>query len=331
MRNHGFIAIGCSAGGLAALQRVLPALDAALDATIAIVSHLGRESSRLDEILGRAAVLPTRFAEDGEPIARGRIVVAPTDRHLLVSDGRFRLVHGPRENGFRPAIDVLFRSAACHLTTQVVGVVLTGLLDDGTAGLHAIKRCGGISVVQDPEEADYPDMPRSALKRVQIDHCVRLDDMPELLRRLVAAPAGRPVPVPEDVRLECAVLEQQISSVSAENRLGRPSTFACPDCGGVLWEIDDGALLRYRCHVGHGYTADALAVDQSTKLEQVLASALRAHREHAELFRRLETRAEGLNGASAAHHYRERAEEYERQARIILDFLKRDRPPPLEC
>jgi two-component system chemotaxis response regulator CheB len=330
VRNHGFVAIGCSAGGLTALQRLLPGLGADLDATVVIVSHLRGEDSRLADVLARAARLPTHFAQEGERIARGQIVVAPPDAHLMVADGQFRLARGPRENGFRPAIDVLFRSAACHLTSQVIGVVLTGLLNDGTAGLRAIKRCGGVTVVQDPDDADFPEMPNSALAHVQIDHCLPLAELPELLSRLVVAPAGRPPPVPDDIQLECTVAARQISSVPEENKLGKPSSFSCPDCGGVLWEIDDGPLLRYRCHVGHAYTATTLAADQSDKLEQALASALRAHREHAELFRRLEKRAEGLNGSLTAKHYRQRAEEYEAQAKIILDFLERDRAPGAE-
>lgn len=329
MQNHGFVAIGCSAGGLPALQRLLPGLSPELDAAIVVVLHMRGDDSLLADILARATRLPATFAQDGEPVTPRRLFVAPPDRHLLVADGRFRLVRVPTENGFRPSIDVLFRAAACHLTTQVIGIVLTGLLNDGTAGLRAIKRCGGISVVQDPDDADFPSMPRSALDHVQIDHCLPIAEMASLIHRLVQAPAGRPVPVPDDIRLECSIAENKIGSVVLENRLGKPSTFSCPDCGGVLWEIEDGSLLRYRCHVGHGLTAAALAVEQAGKLDQVLNSALRAHREHAELFRRLQKRAEGINGVRTAKSYAERAEAYERQARIILEFLERDRTPPI--
>lgn len=330
MKHHGLVAIGCSAGGLPALQRLLPALGKDLDATIIVISHVRGVDSRLAEIIDRTAHLPAQFARDGEPIEPQRIVVAPPDRHLVIADDHFRLTRVPTENGFRPSIDVTFRSAACARTTEVIGVVLTGLLNDGTAGLRAIKRCGGITVVQDPDDADFPDMPRSALRHVQIDHCLPLDDMPALIRRLVAAPAGRPPPVPEDIRLECAIAQQRGASVEIENRLGKPSTFACPDCGGVLWEIEDGSLLRYRCHVGHGFTAAALASEQSSKLDAALNSALRAHREHAQLFRRLQERAESINGATTAKAYGERATEYEQQAEVILAFLERAASPPTD-
>jgi two-component system chemotaxis response regulator CheB len=162
------------------------------------------------------------------------------------------------------------------------------------------------------------------LRHVHVDHCVKLADLADLIARLAAAPAGRPPAIPEDIRLEAEIAERGDGTIETEQRLGRPSPFSCPDCGGVLWQIEDGALPRYRCHTGHGYTTAALAAGQSAKLEGALASALRGHRERAELFRRMAENAHAADGDTTERRLRERAEECERQAQLIVDFLERD-------
>jgi two-component system chemotaxis response regulator CheB len=203
LANHDIIAIGASAGGLDAFRKLSAGLPPDLPASILFVLHMKSDfHSILPEILSRSGPLPATFAEDGERPARGHIYVAPPDRHLLFNGKRLRLDVSAPENNARPAIDPLFRSAAICCGSRTIGVVLTGNLGDGSAGLHAIKRCGGIAVVQRPNDAAYPDMPRNAMTRAKADHVVTLADMPELLKRLVDEPAGAACPVPEDIRLE---------------------------------------------------------------------------------------------------------------------------------
>lgn len=205
MPHRDVIVVGTSAGGVEALRELAAALPPDLPASVLIVLHLSPGGpGLLPAILNRAGPLPAAHATDGEELRRGRIYVAPPDFHMLVADGRLRLARGPRENLHRPAIDALFRSAAAAWGPRVIGVVLTGALDDGTAGLGAIKRTGGVAVVQDPEEAAYPSMPRSALRNVRVDHCVPLAEIPPLLDQLSREPlADGPAPVPPiDLEME---------------------------------------------------------------------------------------------------------------------------------
>jgi two-component system chemotaxis response regulator CheB len=206
--THDLVVIGASAGGLHALQTLMAGLPAELPAAVLIVLHLGN-ASHLAHILGRAGHLPVRDAANGEPIKRGQIYVAPPGVHLLVHDGHLLLRRGPRENMCRPAIDPLFRSAAATYGSRAIAVVLSGALNDGAAGLDAVKRCGGLAVVQDPEDATVPDMPRSALRRVAVDHCLPIAEMADLLTRLVAAPAGEASDIPLSVKVEAAMAAQE--------------------------------------------------------------------------------------------------------------------------
>src|SRR5262245_54507151 len=223
--NRDILAIGASAGGLQAFKKVVAGLPPDLPAAILFVIHTrGDFRSVLPEIIERAGRLPVTFAEDGQPFQHGRIYVAPPDRHLLVDENVLHLSVGARENNTRPAIDPLFRSAAVCCGSRTIGVVLTGYLDDGSSGLRAIKRCGGITVVQDPGDAAYPDMPRSALAKVTVDHVVSLADMPGLLVDLVQEPAGPPVSVPEDIQLEDAIA-RGMSGMEVLEHLGKRAVY----------------------------------------------------------------------------------------------------------
>ena len=263
------IVIGASAGGLEPLQRILGGLPDDLQASIFVVLHMGA-ASWLVTILDRAAALSVVAAKTGQKIEPGRIYAAVPDRHLLMHDQHILLRRGPRENLARPAIDPLFRSAACTFGARVIGVVLSGALNDGTAGLRAIKRCGGIAIVQQPSEAAVPDMPRSALAYADIDHVAPAGALAALLARLAREPAGETPPIPLEIRLEAAIAAQELVGMEADEQLGRSSRFTCPECHGALWEIDDGALLRYRCHVGHAFTGDAVLQAQEVQAEEML-------------------------------------------------------------
>lgn len=299
------------------LQRIVGDLPHDLPAAVFVVMHLGR-ASHLAPILDRAGKLPVVSAESGAAIRRGHVYVAPPGRHLLLHDGHLMLRRGPQENLSRPAIDPLFRSAAATFGGRVVGVLLSGALNDGTAGLHAVRRCGGITVVQDPDDAIVPEMPRSALAHVAVDHVVPGDAIGSLLAELVAAPAGPTPDIPFDIRLEAALAAQELGDMATEDRLGMPSRFTCPDCHGTLWEIDDGGVLRYRCHVGHAFTGEAMLAAQAQQIEQTLWTLIRSHSERAAMVRRL---AEREKSPHRAKDLLSRAEEADRDAALVRQLI----------
>lgn len=248
------------------------------------------------------APLPVRHPEHGETITKGVVYIAPTDNHMQILDGSIQVVRGPRENGHRPAVDALFRTAASAYAGRVIGVVLSGYQDCGTAGLLSIKARGGIAVVQDPESAAAPEMPRSAIKHVAVDHVVHPHQLPGLLETLVAQPAGPSHAPTDDIR----ALEGEIK--------GMPSSVVCPICEGVLTESQPGVFTHFRCHVGHSFSLDMLVREQNNELERVLWAAVRALEESAGLAARM---AKVSNGA-----LRKRFSENERTHRRNADQLK---------
>jgi two-component system, chemotaxis family, protein-glutamate methylesterase/glutaminase len=311
------------------LQRLFGELPGDLAATLFVVVHVGAHAnSTLASVLDRAGPLPVAVAGDALAFEPGRVYVAPPDLHLLLEDGRMLLRRGPRENLSRPAIDPLFRSAAAAYGARVVGVLLSGMLYDGASGLRAIKRCGGIAVIQDPADALYPDMPRHALQRSEVDYCLSAAELAKLLVRLVAEPAGISPEVPEDIRLEARMAAQAVAGGPADEQLERPLALTCPDCGGALREITDGEPLRYRCHVGHAYDADLLLGAQTEGVERALWSALRALDERAALLRRL-TRQEPVN-SSLASRWAELATEHEAHAQAVRSLLLDAAKPAVE-
>lgn len=293
MERYDIVVLGASAGGVEALQHIASKLPRDFPASIFIVLHIPAQSpSYLPQILSRAGPLPAVQPKDGQKIEKGKIYVAGPDCHLLVHEGYVRMVRGPNENRHRPAVDPLFRSAAAAYGNRVVGVVLTGSLDDGTSGLQAIKRSGGIAIVQDPGEALYPSMPKSALENVEADYVRPLDGIVQTLIEL----AGKPVKnqekeIPEDVKLEAQIAANEKTDEDVLDRLGRPSRFACPECHGTLWEIDKDNVLRFRCRVGHAFSIESLLSEQSNSLEETLWAALRALEESASMAQRLAKRA----------------------------------------
>jgi two-component system chemotaxis response regulator CheB len=318
MPGHDIIVVGASTGGVEALRSIAGGLPADLPAAVFVVLHMPAGAhSMLAHLLARAGRLPAVQAVGGELIQDGRIYCARPDFHLIVRRGHVELAHGPRENRSRPAVDVLFRTAARAYGPRVVGVVLTGALNDGTAGLFAIKRCGGVAVVQEPRDAFFPDMPESALAYVAVDHREPLARIPALLARLARDPAPDEgaFPVPADLDIESDIAVDGAAAHAA--RPGQLTGFTCPECKGPMWQIDDGALVRYRCRVGHAYTAEAMLAAQSEDVEAALWVALETLEESANVARRLAERSRQHHTPLAAVRLEERARRADERADVI--------------
>ena len=327
MATRDTIVIGASAGGVQALSKLVGDLPPDLSAAVFIVLHIPANApSLLPDILSRETRLPVGHAIDGQKIERGKIYIAPPNQHLLIERDHIRLVHGPKENLHRPSIDALFRSAARWAGPRVIGVVLTGARDDGRVGMHAIKKRGGIAIVQDPFEAPFPSMPLSVIQDVEVDYSVRLAKIGPLLNRLsreTAEDEGR-YPVPDQIEIEARIAQQDMESqelIASVERLGRISKLTCPDCHGALWEINDQDLLRFRCHVGHAFSAESLTDGQSQMLEVALWSAVRALEEQMVLAKRIVERARKANQMRAARTFEKRAQEAEEHSSMIRQLL----------
>lgn len=324
LANRDVIAIGASAGGVNALRELTGRLPGNLPAAVLVTLHLQPHfSSSLDVILSRSGQLAASFAERDTTVERGRIYIAPPDYHLLLSDHRIELGNGPRENYSRPAIDPMFRSVALCCGRRSIGVVLTGTLGDGASGLLAIKETGGIAVVQDPRDAEFPDMPARALDLAAPDYVVPIAGMADLLVKLVQERQGGPRQVPEGLAEEVEIARSGRSSMDLMDHAGRRSVLTCPDCGGIMWEISEGNLVRYRCHVGHAYNADLMSVALDESLRRSLASALRALEERASVARRLYQDASRQGRAGLAPRWAHQAAELEREAETIRDSIRR--------
>ena len=327
MVNRDTIVVGTSAGGVQALTAFVADLPADIPAAIFVVLHIpAHVPSLLPNILSRDCRLPVAHAVDGEEIKTGRIYIAPPDQHLLIEGNRARLVHGPKENLHRPSIDALFRSAARWAGSRTIGVVLTGARDDGKTGMRAIKLRGGIAIVQDPLEALFPSMPMSVMQDIKVDYSLPLREIAPLLNRLShesAEEEGR-YPVPDDVEIESRIAEQTMEAgelIASVERLGKISKLTCPDCHGALWEMNDDEILRYRCHVGHAYSAESLNEGQSQMLEVALWSAVRALEEQMMLAKRIVERARRSNHKRAADMFERRAKDAEKHSSIIRQLL----------
>lgn len=325
MDCHDIIVIGASAGGIETLCRLLGQLPNNLSATIFIVQHIEAnprsKRDKLTDILDRAGPLPVETAQHGKTFDKGNIYVAQPNHHLLIKQGYLQVSMGPKENYSRPAIDPLFRSAAASYGSRVIGVVLSGLLDDGTSGLLAIRRCNGATVVQDPADAYYSEMPESALAAINSDYCMPIDAMGEMLVRLTREPAKTAVPVPEDIQLEIKIAGQVMSDMPAENSVGTLVSLACPECGGPLWELDEEAVGRYRCHVGHRFTRQALIKEQSDAIERTLWIALRTLEEKAKLQTKLARQERTRGRQDSAMIYEDRAKESHSHVEQIRQLL----------
>ncbi|MDX1546298.1 MAG: chemotaxis protein CheB [Rhodothermales bacterium] len=319
------ILLGGSAGGLDAALTVVARLDADLPAAVFVVLHLGDGpgQSLLDK-LAAAGPFPAAFAADGDPVETGRIYVAPPDHHTLLHDHRIRLSRGPRVNRARPAIDLAFRSAAVAYREKTIGVVLSGMLDDGAAGLLAIARCGGRAIVQDPDEAPHASMPESALASVKTARRLPAASIGMLLDQLGRTPVLTEATVPPAIALENRFDMNGTDDLAEMDDLGSQVPMSCPECNGPLWEIEQDGLPRYRCHVGHSLTAHTLLATQGEEIEQSLWIALRTLEEKARMQERLVRWEREAGRGSAAGSFESRAAETRAHAerlRAVLNQL----------
>ena len=333
MAGRDIIVVGASAGGVEALSRLVGDLPDDLPAAVFIVLHMAPHSgSALLRILSRQTTLTVAHPGDGEPVQPNRVYVAVPDRHLVVGPGVVRATSGAKENGHRPSVDTLFRSAAASYGPRVVGVVLSGTRDDGAAGLRAIRARGGAAIVQDPEEALFPGMPRSALAGDHPDFVLPLGEIGAHLSKLTREEPGpgaehlregSPAPMSDALDAELGWAQPELTEGAPPGPpFGTPSGISCPECHGGLWEIDDVGFPRYRCRVGHGFSADSLLVNQSSGVEAALWTAYRALEERAALCRGLADRARARQADITAQHFRAEAADVARQADVLRGVLR---------
>jgi two-component system chemotaxis response regulator CheB len=328
MTNRDIIVIGGSSGATAPLKQILGRLPADLPAAVFVVLHIPAQGMGiLSTVTSAASRLPVVQAESGMTIKNGQIYLAAPDHHLLLLESRMILGRGPRENMVRPAIDPLFRSAALQYGPRVIGVVLSGFLSDGAAGLNAIKRCGGVAMVQDPSDAIVDEMPLRALETTTVDLCVPGAKIGDVLSDLCREPAGLTLPVPPEIRLEVEIAAGERIGSNSLSGIADPAALTCPACGGVLSALKIGHPLRFRCQVGHAYTADALTSVQEGRVDEALRVALRIIEERAELVQRMAQDGKHRGRAAVAKMYESRAAEYREYAdlirRVMLQSLDR--------
>lgn len=326
MDTRNIIVIGASAGGFAVLKQLVAGLPANLPAALFVVWHLPPDGHGvLPDVLNQARTLPVAHAVDGESITLGHITIAPPDHHLLVEPGRVRVTKGPKEHRFRPAVDPLFRSAASAYGPRVIGVVLSGALDDGTAGLKTIKQCGGTAIVQDPRDAEVPSMPRNAMRAVAVDYVVPAADLAALLVRLshenVTAPLEVAMHDDEKTAIEIRIAAEDNALQAGVMHLGALTPYTCPDCHGVLLALKEGSLLRFRCHTGHAFSADSLLAAVTATTENQLWNAVRSLDENILLLNHLGDHFAEANHPNLAAVYYQHANATNIQSQYVRQAL----------
>jgi two-component system chemotaxis response regulator CheB len=318
------IVVGASAGGIDPICEVMAQLDPDVNAAIFVILHLSNKAigSFLKERIQRHAELPCQLAVNGGKIEAGNIYIAPPDYHLIVKESEMLITSGPPESRWRPSIDILFRSAAVAFRERAIGIILTGLLDDGTAGMIAIKKCGGTAIVQDPEEAQYPDMPLSVLQFQQVDYCIPLSGMGAAIRQTIMNKKISGVEVPGEVLAEAAIAERTASAINDTLAIGgNYSMFNCPDCGGGLWELTENGFNRYRCFIGHSYSEPELARIQTQKIESALWIAVRMMEEKRNLLVKMGENDQKKGLAKMSSDLKRRAVEFESYIKTIKQLL----------
>lgn len=318
------IVIGGSAGGIDAIQRLLPVFDRTLEAAILVVIHMPANGrSLLDEVIARRTRLETAFAKEGEPILPRRVYIAPPDRHLLVDQqDRLKLWHGPYENHTRPAIDPLFRSAALARGGRVMGVVLSGLLDDGAAGLLSVKRCGGLAFIQAPSDAIEAEMPTRAARALgsNVDAVLPVEALAARIVELVGTEAS-PSVAPSDIRLELDMLLGESVGIEALAKTGPPLALSCPECGGPLWGIGERPLQRYRCHTGHAFGLESFLSAQDSQIEQALWAAIKGLEQRSQMLTDLARDEDARGRSKAVSRFSEEAGRLRKHAHTLRDVL----------
>lgn len=317
------VVVGASAGGVEALKQLASEMPADFPAAVLVVLHVPPTgTSVLPQILDRAGPLPARHAQLGDSLEPGQILIAPPDQHLIVYDHAVTLSRGPKENGHRPAVDVLFRTAAQTLGPRVIGVVLSGSLDDGAAGMVAVRLRGGRGLVQDPEEALHASMPLSAMRTSDVQESLPVAKIPRRLMELLDAIDDEPAGQPSDLMtMETAMARADQDAMNSAERPGEPSGFGCPDCGGALFEITEGGLSRYRCRVGHAWSPDSLQAEQSVALESALWMALRALEEKAAFTDGASERARDRGQRLTGERFAAQAADSRQAATLVRDLI----------
>jgi two-component system chemotaxis response regulator CheB len=317
------VCIGASAGGFHAVTELISQLPKSINAAVFIVLHFSKGvlGDVIADRIKRETALPCNMARPHEKIQRGHVYLAVPDAHLLIKKGEIVLGHGPAENRFRPSIDVLFRSAASSYCERTIGVVLTGMLNDGTVGMSAIKQSGGYAVVQDPNEAEYPDMPQSVLEMVEVDHVVSLKKMGAVITAITKNKAVRSVLPPPEVIAESRLSEMAATGLEHVSKLGKKTDFACPDCGGGLWTIQSGKMKHLRCHIGHSYTEEELVVRQAESIEQTMWVAIRMMEERKILFSNKASEYDKKGLGKLAASYRSHASHLDAHIQKMKEFL----------
>ena len=329
MPSRNIIVIGASAGGFEALQTLVSALPRDLDASIFVVWHMSPEvRGVLPHVLNKHVTLPASNAYDGEPIELGRIYVAPPDRHMVLEEGRIRITRGPKENRFRPAVDPLFRSAAYVYGPRVIGIILSGALDDGTSGLWTVKHYGGIAIVQHPHDAAVSSMPESALQKVDVDYSLPVAEMSALLVRLCKESLA-----PESLNLSLTMKEQKQTETEIRTALddtdaardilqyGELSKYACPECHGVLVALREGDIIRFRCHTGHAYSNDSLLAAITGQIDESLWNAVRGVEESVFLLNHLGDHCAEVNQPRLAAKYFQKAKEADARLQALKSLV----------
>ena len=325
MTKRNIIVIGASAGGFDSLKKLVSGFSADLEASVFIVWHISPDiSGILPQVLSQHGPLPAANAIDGEPILKSRIYVAPPDHHLLIENDTIRVKKGPKENLFRPAIDPLFRSAAYHYGNKAIGVILSGALDDGVAGLWTIKQNGGIAVVQDPKEASVPSMPATAIREVAVDHIVPISEMSGLLSDL----CNVELPEEKSESYKDELTKKEIDIAEGENafrtgvfQMGELTPFTCPECHGVLAQITEGARARYRCHTGHAFSAETLLMAVNENIEDSIYNAIRGLEENVMLLNHVGDHFAEMNEPRRAADYFKRAKETSKKSDLLRETI----------
>jgi two-component system, chemotaxis family, protein-glutamate methylesterase/glutaminase len=331
MARRNIIVVGASAGGSEALSKLCSTLPSDFKAAVFVVWHLGKMSEGyLPKILEKNSNLPVKNAEDDEEFKNGNIYIAPPDRHLIIQETKIRTTKGPKENRFRPSVDPLFRSAAYYFTNRVIGIILSGTLNDGTAGLWAIKDNGGISIVQNPLEAQFSGMPEDAIKNVEVDFVLPVNEigrlLPELIKEEVTEEDSKPA-VPFSIEVEMA--QEKKNGIDAMKKIGELTSYTCPECHGTLWKILEGKLLRFRCHTGHAYTAEYLLEHLEETLEDYMWNIKRGMSERINLLEQLTDKNSGHSKKQET--YEKRIKDAAEKIKIIDNLIntgeKTDRIP----
>lgn len=316
------ILIGASAGGMNAISQILSELRPDIPAAVGVVIHLPEkgENQLFLHRLQKSTSLPCHIADDGMALKSGQVYFAPAGYHMLIKEKKIALGKGPSEGSWRPSINASLRAAAVAWNSRCIGIILTGMLDDGTAGMNAVQRCGGFTIVQDPAEAEYPNMPLSVLNHMQVDRTLPVSDIPQAIEERLAMDP-EPTDIPDDLQIENSRAEQMSTMIEGMSTLGRQAVYSCPDCGGSLWEVNNGNVHEYRCHIGHSYTEEELLHLKGQEIEKTLWVALRTMEEKHNLLQRIARKEEKQGLQVLSRDHQDRAKEMQQHVHRLKSLL----------